>query len=85
MGRIGKLFGDRFMKDKLKSWDNGGEYRAVEMIMFMHFHNRLLNCENCEDYMVRVCPGRGLKGYQEIKKCMESKAVNFEYVAGSRK
>ena len=51
----------------------------------MHFQGRLFNCENCEDYRVKVCPGKGLRGYQEIKKCMEKKTAEVEFVMSEKK
>lgn len=33
-----------------------------------------LCCERCEDFLMAVCPGEGLRGREVIEKCMNGKA-----------
>lgn len=50
----------------------------TEILIKLHFQGRFFCCESCEDMRIGVCPGRGLKGYEAIKRCMVGKDVVFD-------
>lgn len=37
-----------------------------------------LKCEDCQDYKIKVCEGKKLKGIEIIDKCFAGKTLNIE-------
>lgn len=57
------------------------EEESSELCLLMHFQDRDLKCENCDDFLAGVCPG-GKKTELEIRECLSAKGGDF-YFGGS--
>jgi hypothetical protein len=71
----------------------------IFMIMWIHFCDNFpvlpaglekiaeitdsLTCKECIDFKLKQCPGKGLRGFEDIYQCMAQKSIEFTFGLGS--
>ena len=57
--------------------------QETEWMLYIHFghhhHKKKLKCENCLDYKLEVCEGKGYK-YNDVINCMKEHAQSSEII-----
>jgi hypothetical protein len=71
--------GNEDLREGVEEMERDFEFASkCYMLQVMHFNDRELKCENCEDYLEKLCSGHKFK---TVEDCMIDKAKNTQFEA----